>query len=240
MRSDPEPRARQRYSEIEAIVAASGLMLRGGFHPRPADGVPSLADGRVPGTVLMLGNAGPAMWRAFAAAPELADGGRDPLDRWTRRSVCALAGPLGATPMFPFGGPPHLPFQRWAMRADCVAPSPIGLLIHPEHGLWHAYRAALGFAEALALPPRREEPSPCERCAERPCLRTCPVAAFSSAGYDVAACVRHIGSPPGADCMALGCRARRACPVGVGYAQAADQAAFHMLAFRDAANRSAG
>ena len=41
------------------------------------------------------------------------------------------------------------------MRAEAVAPSPLGILIHPDYGLWHAYRGALAFAERLALPRAR-------------------------------------------------------------------------------------
>ena len=91
-----------------------------------------------------------------------------------------------ATALYPSDGPPYLPFQRWAMKAEPVRSSPLGILIHPDYGLWHGYRGALAFAGALPLPPRDERASPCDDCADRPCLSTCPVAAFGEAGYDVA------------------------------------------------------
>ncbi len=91
-------------------------------------------------------------WDAFAASPEASDGLDHPLDRWSRRLIEALARELGGKALFPFGGPPFLPFQRWAERAEPVHSSPIGLLIHPDYGLWHSYRGALGFAEALDAP----------------------------------------------------------------------------------------
>ena len=218
--------------DIATTVARHGLIQRGGFHPTDADDVPALPDGASAATLIMIGNAGPAMWRHFSAAPEMADGGADALDRWTRRVLGSVAASLGGALHFPFGGPPYLPFQRWAMRAEPVHPSPLGLLIHPEYGLWHAYRGALVFADRLDLPARPDVASPCDRCAEKPCLTTCPVAAFSTAGYDVPACARHLDTPAGSDCMAEGCRARRACPVGQGYRYAPDQAEFHMLPFR--------
>jgi hypothetical protein len=125
-----------------------------------------------------------------------------------------------------------LPFQRWAQRAEPVFPSPIGMLIHPEHGLWHAYRGALAFAGEIAgLPPRGAAHSPCDSCADKPCLTTCPVGAFGPEGYDVPACAAHLRRPAGADCMGLGCRARRACPVGRQATYLPEQAAFHMAAF---------
>lgn len=218
--------------DIAATVARLGLIQRGGFHPTDADGVPALPGGGVVGTLVMVGNAGPAMWETFSAAPEMSDGIPDALDRWTRRVLGAVAAELGAAPHFPFGGPPYLPFQRWARRAEPVHPSPLGLLIHPQYGLWHAYRGALAFAARLDLPARPEVASPCDSCVEKPCLTTCPVAAFSTAGYDVPACARHLDTPAGSDCMAEGCRARRACPIGQGYRYAPAQAEFHMLPFR--------
>lgn len=140
----------------------------------------------------------------------------------------------GATPLFPFGGPPYLPFQRWAMRAEAVAPSPLGVLIHPDHGLWHAYRGALAFAELLALPPRDSRPRPCDSCADRPCLSACPVGAFRDGRYDVPTCMSHLEQPAGEACMSAACLARRACPVGREGAYDPAQARFHMQAFRSA------
>jgi hypothetical protein len=218
--------------DIAAAVAPHGLILRGGFHPIDADGVPALPGGGAVETLVMIGNVGPAMWETFSEAPEITDGADDALDRWTRRVLGSIAAELGAAPHFPFGGPPYLPFHRWAMRAEPVHASPLGLLIHPEYGLWHAYRGALAFAQRLDLPPRADVASPCDGCVEKPCLTTCPVSAFSVGSYDVPACARHLDTPAGADCMGEGCRARRACPVGQGYRYAPAQAEFHMLPFR--------
>ena len=103
-------------------------------------------------TIVLAGMAGRDGWSAFAASPEARDGMDHPLDRWSRRVIEALARELGATALFPFGGPPFWPFQQWARRAEPVHPSPIGLLIHPRYGLWHCYRGALGLSEALAVP----------------------------------------------------------------------------------------
>ena len=124
-----------------------------------------------------------------------------------------------------------MPFIAWAKRAGPARESPLGLLIHPDHGLWQAYRGALLFAEALALPVADARPRPCEACADKPCLAACPVGAFDGARYDVAACAGHLATSAGADCLSRGCLARRACPVGRALAQEPDQAAFHMSAF---------
>lgn len=211
------------YEELSARLAVHGLLPRGAFHPDPDDGVP----GDV-GTLALVGNAGPAMWRAFSAAMPA---GADPLDRWSRSVLSEVADRTGATALFPFGGPPWLPFQRWAMRAEPVAPSPLGILIHPDYGLWHGYRGALAFPARLDLPPRDERPVPCADCAERPCLSACPVHAFSGESYDVDACAGWLRSERGTDCLTLSCAARRACPAGRDHIHGPEQAGFHMRAF---------
>ncbi len=219
------------FAAIAEELKPTGLILRGGFHPEPADAVPGSV-----GTLVLVGNAGMAMWQAFAREAGAGSGSGNPLDDWIRERLTGIADDLGAVPLFPFGGPPFLPFQRWAQRAEPTYPSPLGLLIHPDYGLWHAYRGALAFAERIDLPAPDSRPSPCESCADKPCLATCPVEAFSGDGYDVPACVSHLATRAGADCVEDGCRARRACPVGRDFVYAREQAGFHMRAFF-AANR---
>lgn len=218
-------------------MGQAGFTPRGAFHPGEDGDVPPLAHGRPTGTLVLAGNAGPAMWRAFAASDIARDGKADALDRWTRAALERIAAGIGATALFPFGGPPYNPFQRWAQRAEAVHPSPIGPLIHPDYGLWHAYRGALAFAEKLDLPPRDDRPSPCESCADRPCLATCPVGAFTEKRYRVKDCAAHIASDAGEDCMTRSCRARRACPIGRDYTYGPEQSRFHMGAFRKSVTR---
>ena len=221
-------------AQLEEAVGRSGLVLRGAFHCAAGDEVPPQADGRPSRTLVLIGNCGGGLWPHFQASPEAQDSRPDPLNRWSARIIGALAGQAAGLALFPFDGPPYRPFLRWAQRAEALAPSPLGMLIHPDYGLWHAYRGALALAEALALPPRDKRASPCETCAAKPCLTACPVNAFTAAGYDVTACADHVGAPGGANCLDLGCRARRACPVGRDYLYPAAQARLHMEAFVNA------
>ena len=217
--------------QAAAEAAAVGIALRGAFHPAADDGVPALPDGAPAGTLVLAGFVGRGQWPVFAASPEASDGRANPLDRWSRRVIGGLAIAFGAAALYPFEGPPWLPFQRWAMQAEPVHRSALGMLIHPDWGLWHSYRGALAFAERLILPERVERPSPCDACAAKPCLGACPVGAFTLERYDVAACAAHLRSPRGTDCLELGCRAREACPIGAAHRFGRDQAGFHMRAF---------
>lgn len=221
-----------RVTRLADALVRHGLILRGGFHPHPQDGLD--ANGLDAKTVLLIGNAGPALWRAFEGQAD-GDDATNPLDRWTKALLDPLAVTFGAQALYPFGGPPYQPFQRWAQRAEDVHPSPLGLLIHPDYGLWHAYRAAFLFQDRLALPARRERASPCEACADKPCLSACPVDAFAAErAYDVPACTAHIRSPAGAACRDQGCQARHACPVGRAFTYDDAQSGFHMAAFEKA------
>ncbi len=221
----------ERPMPIESVFSAierTGLVPRGAMRLDEGERSGVLADVR---TIVLVGMVGRSGWDAFAASPEAGDGLDHPLDRWSRRVIDALARELGAIALYPFGGPAHFPFQQWALRSEPVHPSPIGLLIHPRYGLWHSYRGALGFLDALDVPAFAASVSPCESCRGRPCLSACPVGAFSIRGYDVAACAAHLKDPVGADCMDRGCLARRACPVGAEHAHGTAQAAFTMRAF---------
>jgi ferredoxin len=213
---------------MAAAIECTGLVPRGAFLTDAHEREGALAGVR---TIFLIGTAGRMGWDAFAASPEARDGLNHPLDRFSRRVIGGLARDLGAIALFPFGGPPYWPFQQWARRAEGLSASPIGLLIHRRYGLWHSYRGALGFREAVDVPELDARASPCDSCRGRWCLKACPVGAFSAGGYDVAACVGHLKNAAGADCMGVGCRARRACPVGAEHAYGAEQANFTMRAF---------
>ena len=215
---------------LRGDALALGLAFRGAFHPQPADVVPAGIDGGAVATVVLLGFAGSGQWPAFAASPEFADGRPNPLDRWSRRLIDALAVRHDAVALYPSDGPPWLPFQRWATRAEPVHFSPLGILIHPDFGLWHAYRGALALRARLALPEPDRRPSPCSSCAAKPCLTSCPVNAVSLQQVDHRACASHVAASAGRDCLQLACRARRSCPVGAAHRYGPAQAEFHTQA----------
>jgi hypothetical protein len=130
---------------------------------------------------------------------------------------------------------PYLPFQQWAMRAEGLKPSPLGILMHPRYGLWHAYRGALLFEEGLSLPEVREAIHLCDACVAKPCMKSCPVEAYSTAGFVHQACLGHVRGADGEPCRSGGCLDRNACPYGTSYRYPAEVQAFHMASFARAA-----
>ena len=219
---------------VEALqqdLSAEGLTWLGGFATTPEDTLPETTPGARPATLALVGNAGSAMWRAFQAAPEFAIR-PDPMNAWTRRVLTDIAQRHGAQVVFPFDGPPYWPFQQWALRAGGVSQSPLGLLVHGTYGPWLAYRGALLFDAAVALPAPEPASGPCETCAEKPCLDACPAGALTrQSSYDVGACRGYVASDPEPDCAARGCLVRHACPFGRDYVYDPAQARFHMAAF---------
>ena len=215
---------------LREAAACHGLALRSVFSPRPEDAVPPVANGVPARTLVLLGNVGSSLWPAFSASPEFADGKPHPLDRWSRRIGEDLAHRSRGRALFPFGGPPHHPFQRWALRGGAMFASPIGVLIDAQYGLWHAFRFAIALPEAVEEATRAGA-SPCTSCSARPCLHACPVNAFVEGEYRYRECVDYLVANPEAECWRVGCLARGACPVGPAHRYLPAQASFHMQAF---------
>jgi hypothetical protein len=200
-------------------------------------------------TIILIGHAGSSIWPHFsswlrAQSASLPHGFRargvsssggsrplsDPLDTWSKEVIGAAAIAFGGQAVFP-SDQPYLPFQQWIIAATGMKPSPLGILIHPAYGLWHAYRGALIFDDVTPSQPVEKLSHPCDTCAEKPCLSACPVSAFSLEGYAVDRCREHIKSTGGEVCKEGGCLARRACPVGQAFEYKPEQKQFHMAAF---------
>jgi ferredoxin len=245
-------------AELEAALQPHGLQMRGGFAAQSSDCLEPLPDGQTIASVWMVGVVGSALWPHFKASNFYADGLPDPLDRWSQSIGDALAQRLGGRALYPSDGPPYHPFQQWADRAEPLQPSVMMLRIHPEFGLWHAYRFALALphpfvgaaSDGEGAPTAKSSMGPvtatgpstsvlaspglCTSCDGQPCLGACPVGAYSAPGFDLGACATHLHSGAGQECLQSGCLARRACPVGPQFRYEPEHAAFHMRAFASA------
>lgn len=228
---------------IDAALQVYGLQLRGGFCPGHDEAI-TLSDGRPAAVLWLAGNVGGAMWDVFQCAPQAQDGQPHPLDRWSKHIGDTLAKQFGGTALYPFDGPPlqphYHPFQQWASRCEPLFSSPLMLRIHPQYGLWHAYRFALALP-TIAAADRADlaegagsashSDNPCLHCIDQPCLHACPVQAYDGQQFAVERCRTHIRQDAKQQCLDGGCLARNACPVAAHLRYAPAQAHFHMRAF---------
>jgi hypothetical protein len=215
--------------DIAAALSACGLILRGGFNFAAGEETPSGLSGAAARSVLLVGQAGAAPWPHFLRWREgQSQTLADPLDAWSREVIGTVAKTFGARAVSP-SDKPYLPFQQWAMQAEGLKPSPLGILMHPQYGLWHAYRGALLFEHEIAFGETREVVHLCDACVDKPCLKSCPVDAYSADGFAHKTCLAHVRGHNGAPCRT--CLDRNACPYGTAYRYPPQVQAFHMVAF---------
>ena len=137
---------------------------------------------------------------AYVAAFDAArGGGAMTLDQWSERVLREIAAQVGRRAVFPFERPYAAVSALGDARRSLSCRRRWACLIHPDYGLWHGYRGALLFADAIKLPPPDRRASPCASCPDRPCLSACPAGAFDGKSYDVPACARHLVAAPEAD-----------------------------------------
>ena len=182
---------------------------------------------------IMIANCGQDMWRQFENSIEYLDGQADPMERWSARVLGLIAAEYSATLVLPFEQP-YPPFQTWAKRAGQLHQSELGILIHPQYGLWFGLRGVM-FVDSSKLDragiAQNDGQDICVSCADKPCLDACPVAAFGKKTLQVDKCFTHLKSNHDPDCMKEGCAARAACPVGNEYQYCSEQLLFHMRAY---------
>ncbi|QPC88757.1 hypothetical protein GA830_15995 [Mesorhizobium sp. NBSH29] len=223
-----------RAAALDAVsesLNTSGMILRGGFNFGTNEDAPAGPKGRRAASVLLVGQAGAPPWPHFqrwrAGQPiDLAD----PLDSFSRHVIGTVAAKVSARAVSP-SDRPFLPFQSWAMRAEGLHPSPLGILMHPKYGLWHAYRGALLFDHEIAIQTPQDVIHLCDLCVGKPCMKACPVDAHTGTGFAYHSCIDHVRGPTGAPCRDGGCLDRNACPHGTHYRYPAEVQAFHMAAF---------
>ena len=165
-------------------------------------------------------------WRRSASRQTLPD----PLDTWSREVIGAVAQQFGARAVSP-SDTPYLPFQQWAMRAEGLKPSPLGILMHPRiRAVARLSRRAAVRREIAIQAPRERDSS-----LRRMCRKTLPES-LSGRAYSVAG----FAYKPAWPCARAGRRAlpRRRLPrpqclsLRHGVSLSADEQAFHMAASR--------
>lgn len=161
--------------------------------------------------LILVGNAGRAMWEALQASGFRS---ADPVDDF---SVGAVARWFAAqlpghryTLLYPGDRPVGL--QALGRLAGWHQATPFKVGILPGWGSWFAYRAALIADTALPTTPPLQVESPCLSCAAQPCITACPAQAMAGGAFVLERCTGYRRQPD-SRCRDA-CLARDACPVG--------------------------
>lgn len=160
--------------------------------------------------LILLGHGGRRLWTALQ---EWGLKTADPVDHYsltiTRQFIRDYLGEPPVCWLYP-QTEYIVPLQQLGAWAGWSYPSPLGQGIHPEFGVWFAYRAAFLTTAELPLRTEPKRPSPCASCADKPCITACPVGAVRPDRFDVDGCARFRlrDDSPCAD----RCLARLACP----------------------------
>ncbi|MGB0865048.1 MAG: hypothetical protein ACPGSC_00985 [Granulosicoccaceae bacterium] len=189
------------------------------------------------GTILLLGNGGQGFWQKFR---ENRPAGEHPVDDYSaslsERLLQQYFPAVARERLFPSEDCP-VALQRLMAQAGWHAPSPLGIGMHPEFGLWSACRAVwwLG-AELVADYPVAEPKDHCLRCVERPCLAACPGDALSAGQMPLLERCADYRLREVSKCADT-CLARKACPVASEHRYSDEQLHYHYELARSAISR---
>jgi len=215
---------------LRAALADAGLNLTGTLSVEEYDA-------RVPGAwrtaevspgcrgVVVVGNAGRALWPRFQAAPE-ARQRRNPLDHYTERVLRQVAASSDLPARFALymerRDSQYLPLVALAARAGFGAPGRVGVLLHPEYGPWVSIRGVLYLDFEV---PFREPAAfdPCTGC-PAPCASTCHGRVIGDGAFDYARCFRTKITHRA---CRTACDARSACVLGPEHAFTTEQIEHH-------------
>lgn len=176
--------------------------------------------------LVVVGHGGRGMWEALGRFGFRTD---DPVDFFSTHLVQQMIGDYlddaRSQIIYPGRGP-GVPLIRLGEAAGWSRPSPIGPGIHPEYGLWFAYRVAF-LTDAPLLETEKPSPlRPCDTCEGRPCLGGCPAGAVRwPVDFQLQPCLgyRLAHESPCAD----RCLARLACPVAPQHRYSDEQIGYH-------------
>ena len=169
--------------------------------------------------LVLVGSTGSAMWtsierRGFADVDHPVDAhAADAVAAW-RRSLEVHSDVVWPRPSTDTDSEaaPALPVMKLGERAGWGRRSPLGIGMHPRHGLWVGYRAVVRVAGTW--PVLREPPAvhACDSCPDTPCVTRCPVSAIGRGKGILATPCFEERLRPGADCSRR-CVSRLSCPV---------------------------
>jgi hypothetical protein len=176
--------------------------------------------------VVVVGNAGRALWSTFQSSPQ-AKLAQDPLDHYTAHALREAAkradGNAAIATYVEQRDGAYLPLIQIAKRAGFGSPGRLGILLHPEYGPWISIRGLLFLQQDVPPAGPLDSFAPCAGC-PAPCARACHGQVIGPETVDSRRCFRT--KILNSACRRA-CDARTACVVGPEHAFSDEQIAHH-------------
>ena len=241
----------ESITALKAELAAQGLLL---CDLKPIASLPEsvwlepLPKSYESGCLLLVGHAGKKFWEVFSKkqADEVMQQ-PDPVDRYSAKlSKQAIDNHLvgvNAKPLFPSEDCP-INLMALGKAFGWHAPSPLGMGIHQEYGLWSAYRAVwwldLELSDSFqnttesSIPQYSSEISEiCAQCQSQECVTACPANAIDfKKNPDLGRCADY-RLQDDSQCAST-CLSRMACPYAKEHRYTTAQMAYHYELARSA------
>lgn len=188
----------------------------------------AVEDEHLPARVLLLGHGGKQLWRAMEQANAFA--AADPVDTFsintTRHFIDHYLDAPPSLLLYPTADI-VVPLQQLGTLAGWHQPSPLGIGINVEFGLWWAYRTAVFIrADLPIIKQTLPELSTCGQCVDKTCVLSCPAKAVDAVKpLNFPACM-ELRLRPQSICAGQ-CVARRACPIAPEHEYTTAQMAHH-------------
>ncbi|MDA0244186.1 MAG: hypothetical protein OT477_12280 [Chloroflexi bacterium] len=176
--------------------------------------------------LVLLGHGGPRFWQALAEYGHITP---NPVDYFSTTITRRFITDYLVSPPIYWLYPSQLiiPLQQLGELAHWAHPSPLGLGISPQYGVWFAYRTAfLAIADVPVGSSETAAPSPCHTCLDKPCQTACPAGAVDEPHqFGLQDCARY-RLQPDSSCGDR-CLARLACPVAAEHKYGLPQVQYH-------------
>ncbi len=177
--------------------------------------------------LLLWGHGGTSMWSQYQRDKTDTI---DTIDRWSQHTIWEGFGGCLDDARYVWIYPrddEHAPLSQLGEYVGWFTPSLLGQGSHEEFGLWAAYRAVMVVDVAFPVTQRTEQLSttPCERCAEKPCISVCPSQSVQPGGIHAELCMSYRMEEDSS--CASRCFSRYACPVGRRHQYTQAQSTYH-------------
>lgn len=178
------------------------------------------------GHLCLIGSGGPLMWTNIKAPHNHES---NPVDTYVETCVNDFAksvfGETAPVILYPRSDL-IFPLQQLGRLMGLAKKTPLGIDLHQQFGLWFAYRSLLWSIEDLPLVQPTQWASPCDTCADKPCISSCPAQAVTAEGFKGKNCAQH-RMISGSSC-ADKCFSRLACPYQANQRYTDEQLRYHM------------